>query len=283
MRLRMCALLLLLGVTTLAAAPPATVGVPTTKKDSKGRPIKGKKLDLKIEGNTVLVVKSMPCTITAPAGADFYIWNYPETVTAKSDEANGNVLVVTDAPRGASTINVLAVTINFTIDKDNKVTKETVKDSGSVILVTDRGPAPGPTPDPPGPTPPGPDPAPLPTDKLAVMIIENEGDRGSLPKGQLESITSTIFRGWVKSQVGKDSGGQPLFRVYDPTMDLSSEDPFWQNAMKVERKSLPWLLVSNGKAGYSGPLLNTVAENKALISKYATSKSSPPRRRPGSR
>lgn len=272
MRSRMCTILLLIGLVATVAAAPPTVGVPTTKKDSKGKPLKGKKLDLKIEGNTVLVVKSMPATITAPAGADFYIWNFPETVTGKAEE---NVLVVTDAPKGASTISVLAITINFTVDKDGKVTKTNSKDYGSVVLVTDSGPTPGPTP--PGPTPPGPDPAPLPTDKLAVMIIEDESNRRDLTKGQLESITSTLFRTWVKSKVGKDSGGQPLFRLYDVTTDLSHEDKFWQDAMKVDRKSLPWLLVSNGKGGYSGPLLGTVAENKAIIEKYATT-SGPPRR-----
>lgn len=95
---------------------------------------------LKVEGGeTVVVVKGFPCTVTAPEGAHVYIWSVPDGVRASKSPA-GNVLTVTAAPKGAHRVGVISVTIDFDA-------KRVVEDSGEVTLNV------GDVPAPPGPTP----------------------------------------------------------------------------------------------------------------------------------
>lgn len=102
-----------------------------------------KVIPLVIAGDTVVVVKSLPCTVTAPAGADLYFWTLPTGVVGTTDD---NVLTVTDAPFGDSAITVLAVTITITVDAKGVVTKTTTKDNGSVVLTNGVVPPPPPVP-----------------------------------------------------------------------------------------------------------------------------------------
>lgn len=136
------------------------------------------------------------------------------------------------------------------------------------------GPDPGPSPPDPGPkpdpTPPAP--APIPTAGLRVLIVEETANRGQLPPGQADVM---FARGpgslweFMRAKGAKDAAGNPELRVFDKDRNLSADPPHWQEAMKRPRTSLPWLLVSNGKAGYEGPLPRTTEEVLAIVRKYS--------------
>lgn len=89
--------------------------------------------------------------------------------------------------------------------------------------------------------------APFPTDKLSVLIVEETEDRDDLPTSQVSAIESAVWRGYVLEKGGN-------VRVLEPEAKLSNEDPWVAPALAVKRDSVPWLVISDGKRGYSGPL-----------------------------
>lgn len=115
----------LAGVLTLALLCPPALSAP-------------KAVPLVVAGDTVTVVKSFPCTVTAAPGASFYIWSVPDAV--KASGADG-VLTVTAAPKGSHKITVISITVDFE-------TKKVVKDAGEVVLNVGDVPGPGPGPAP---------------------------------------------------------------------------------------------------------------------------------------
>lgn len=129
---------------------------------------------------------------------------------------------------------------------------------------------PGPTPDPVPPVvvdppPPVVDVKPLiDGDGLHVLIVEEVDDRRSLSRDQLAIITSSTLRGWFTDH-------KAAWKVWDQNMDTSHEPAKWQAAMKIERASLPWLIVScKGKPNFSGPLPATMDATLEVLGKYAT-------------
>lgn len=93
--------------------------------------------------------------------------------------------------------------------------------------------------------------APFATDKLSVLIVEQTEDRDDLPPSQVSAIESTIWREYVISK-----GGEA--RVLEPEAKLSNEKPWVPLALAVKREKLPWLVISDGKRGFSGPLPETL-------------------------
>jgi hypothetical protein len=140
------------------------------------------------------------------------------------------------------------------------------------ITVGTPGPVP-PGPTPPGPTPPVPPgpPAPIPGDGLRVLMVYDTATLGKLPVAQRDVLYSETIRGWLRDHVAKGPDGKSTeWRVLPSNEDLSAESPTWQNAFKRPRASLPWLIISNGKTGYEGPLPGTMADMMSLLQKYAT-------------
>jgi hypothetical protein len=259
--MRIFACVLLLPFLLLGPAETRRAGqAPTAEKRPRGA------LNLKLDGNVLLIVQSMPCTVTAPPGADFYMWNYPESVKASADE---NVLVVKDAPKGASTISVLSVTIDFQLDKDGKVRKEVKKETGSIVLTYGRGPDPKP-PDPVPPDPPGPDDAPIKEPGFRVLIVYESAELTKMPSAQQSVLYAKSVRDYLNAKcvVGPD-GKTREWRIWDADVDTSAESKIWQGAMKRPRKSLPWVLISNGKTGFEGALPADTTKAMELFKKYA--------------
>lgn len=129
-------------------------------------------------------------------------------------------------------------------------------------------PAP-PTPVPP-PTPPTPvDPAPIPADGNRVLIVYETADLTNYPAAQTNVLYAKQVRDYLRSKcvVGPD-GKTREWRIYDKDLDLSGESPLWRDAMKRDRKSLPWIVISTGKTGYEGPLPADVPSTLALLKKY---------------
>jgi len=216
-------------------------------------------IPLMIEGDTVIVVKSLPCTVTAPAGADLYFWSLPDAVKGTAED---NVLTVTAAPAGDSTITVVAVTIAIAVDKDGKVTKVTKKDAGSVILTNGMAP---PTP----PVPPEPPVPPVPPGPPGLRVLIVYDATKAAQKGIDAILKGAEVRTYLASKCAKGADGKtPEYRVWDKDTDVSAEAKTWQDAMARPRVTVPWILISDGAKGYEGPLPATVAETMALLKKY---------------
>jgi hypothetical protein len=69
------------------------------------------------------------------------------------------------------------------------------------------------------------------------------------------------LRAWLKSNKAD-------FRIWDQHVDASKESADWQAAAKNRPASLPWIVISNGTAGHSGPLPKTTDETIALLEKF---------------
>lgn len=144
-----------------------------------------------------------------------------------------------------------------------------LQDANADVVVTKRitvGPV---EPPPPNPPPgPNPTPAPIPLSGLRVLILEETGDRQKLPPSQAAILTSTEVRSLLNTKCAKGRDGSPEFRLFDADADLSLQEKHWQDAAKLKRDSLPWLVISDGKQGYQGPLPPTIPDMLALIAKF---------------
>lgn len=211
---------------------------------------------LKIEGDTLVVVKTLPCKVIAPTGGSLYAWSFPREVRAVKDT---NVLTIQQAPKGMFVVTCTITTVNF--DKKS-VTQEDLE-----IEVNYGGVAPPP---PPGPGPgPDPNPAPIPVAGFRVLIVYETGT--VLPPLQEVVLTSATLRTYLRAKCVDDPTADldaKGWRIWDKDEDTSGVSKVWADAMKRERKSLPWILVSNGKTGYEGPLPGTVDDTITLLKKY---------------
>lgn len=135
-------------------------------------------------------------------------------------------------------------------------------------------PEPEPPPVPPNPpTPPDPPlpPAPIPDAGFRVLIVYESGDMTKYPIETQMILAGADVRAFLKSHCVPEDG-QAGFRIYDPDIDVSADLPVWKTAMSRPRKELPWLLISNGKAGFEGPLPKTPSEFLELCKKYLPTK-----------
>jgi hypothetical protein len=130
------------------------------------------------------------------------------------------------------------------------------------------GDPPPPTPTPPGPNPPGPTP-PTPTpNAVSVLIVDESSDYGKPEyRPYLNVLNSTSIRSYLNTHCAKVDG-LPEWRRWDKDTDVSHESQKWQDAMKMPRDSLPWIYISNGTAGFGGPLPKTEADTLALLKKW---------------
>jgi len=145
------------------------------------------------------------------------------------------------------------------------------------ITAGEPGPAPpGPTPPgpvPPGPVPPGPTPgpAPIPIAGLSVLIVEESADRAKLTLGQHATLFGRETRDYLDLKCATDPhvAAWKAYRIWDKNTVLAEAGKTWADAMARPRTSTPWLIVSDGKGGYEGPLPNTVAETMTILKKFA--------------
>lgn len=208
------------------------------------------------------VVKSLPFTISAPGGEAFYFWSYPAGVTAVD---KGQVLEIVTAPKGELVVSVKALTVDWTA-------KKFLNDFGSIkVIIGGVIPPTPPTPDPPKPDPnPPTPPAPIPSAGLRVLIVYETADLGKLPIAQANVLTSKTLRDYLDSRCvnGTDSKTKE-WRIWDKDVSTANVPKLWQNAMARPRQSLPWITISNGAAGFEGPLPTNTDDTITLIKKWA--------------
>lgn len=130
---------------------------------------------------------------------------------------------------------------------------------------------PRPPPVPPGPVPPGPTPgpAPIPGDGLRVLVVYESADLTKYPASQVSALYSADLRDYLNSHCAKGPDGKTAeYRIWDQNVSTVNESKTWQDAMKRNRAELPWIVISNGRDGYEGPLPKTKDELLKLLKTY---------------
>jgi len=145
-----------------------------------------------------------------------------------------------------------------------------------LVIVEVGGGGPTPTPVPPGPNPPTPpdptptpNPAPIPATGFRVLIIEEKTERAKVPAAQLAVLFSTTIREYLNAKCVKGPDGKtPECGIFDKDDDVSGYSKLLADAMKRPRASTPWIIISDGKTGFEGPLPANVDETLKLLKKY---------------
>ncbi len=104
-------------------------------------------------------------------------------------------------------------------------------------------------------------PPPIALDGLNVLVVEETEARPLLPGGQIAVLQSTAIPNYVEGKGG-------VYRELDQQPSTANLSKPWQDAMARPRQSLPWILVSNGKSGFEGPLPPTEEATLELVKKY---------------
>lgn len=101
-------------------------------------------------------------------------------------------------------------------------------------------------------------PPPIAGDGLRVLIVEETENRVNLTPDQREIILSRADGGvlsYLDSHCPKGPDGRtPEWRILDKDQDLSADSPYWKEAFARTRSTLPWIVASNGRTGFEGPL-----------------------------
>ena len=132
-------------------------------------------------------------------------------------------------------------------------------------------PDPDPDPDPPDPEPDPDDPAPIPVAGFRVLIVYESAEMTKYPIETQVIIAGADVREFLDKHC-VDEDGTPGYRIYDADINTANDLEVWQNAMQRDRSELPWVIVSNGKTGFEGPLPDTPTEFLELCKKYLPKK-----------
>lgn len=144
------------------------------------------------------------------------------------------------------------------------------------VVIGDPGPPTPPTPPkppvppiPPIPPIPPPDVAPIPAPGFRALFIYETAELAKLPPGQIAALYAKDIYDYLNAKCVKGLDGKTAeARWWDKDVNTSNEAPHWQAAMKRERKSLPWLIISDGTKGYEGPLPLTAEDTISLLKKF---------------
>lgn len=189
--------------------------------------------------------------LTAQGNARKYLWSHQAELGALVCCDNRTLAFATRHP-GIYTF-VLA---GSDATGDVAVYRHTVQVAGS--------PTPQPTPDPPNPDP-TPTPAPVVTGPIVVLLLEESEDRTGATALLMDSWP---IREYLNAHCEKGSDGRPMWFWADDDVVFTRYPQVWQDAMKLPRATLPWMVVL-GKGGtgpplFSGPLTKTV-EGKSVV------------------
>lgn len=151
--------------------------------------------------------------------------------------------------------------------------KAVPSDVAKITIIVGKG-TPVPPPVPPGPKPDPtpvdpPTPAPIPDAGFRVLMIYETATAASLPANQIAALNSQAVRNYLNAKcvVGPD-GKTREWRLWDKDVNVSNESTIWQNAMKRPRTAVPWIIISDGKKGFEGPLPVNSAELLKLLKQF---------------
>ena len=104
--------------------------------------------------------------------------------------------------------------------------------------------------------------SPVPGSGLHVLIVEDRSHRRDLPPSQFDAMMSADV-----DELIRGVGGHKY--LYDQNQDVSGKDDPWvQNAMRVKRDKLPWMVLDKDGNGTSEAFATTPREFKAVVQKY---------------
>lgn len=186
-----------------------------------------------------------------------YDWEFPDNVQFRVlDEIGHKVIVV--APPGTYTARLTAVG-----PSGNDKVPFAIKKASKAFTIGD-------APDPQPVDPDNPDdkkPAPIPDAGFRVLIVYESSDMTKLPLEQQIILAGADVRDFLDKNCISE-GKQAAYRIYDPDVDLTNDLPVWKTAMARPRKEIPWVIISNGKTGFEGPLPKTPTAFLELAKKY---------------
>ena len=130
-----------------------------------------------------------------------------------------------------------------------------------VLVVSGQGPQPPPVPDPDDPIVPDP----VTPAKLQIVIIEDPSE--SIPPAQVAIRDGQALRDYATTHC-TITNGTPDIRKLSIRQDVSAEPEWIKKAFAEPRSKLPFLVVSNGKAGAAVPLPMTLEETMAILKRY---------------
>lgn len=262
----------LMFLAAISVAPPATetplvttverehfIAKTVVPDDGIGEPID---LTLTAPTNVKAGVPFMVALDRPAEVGDHYRWIVTPTPTTPPIELlsrSGQPMLWVQGVRTHTTISVFAQIPSPGLDPIGQVSH--------AVHVGDLPPDPEPDPDPEPEPDPTPDDAPIPEPGFRVLIVYETGD--NLPPGQQSILYGKQTRDWLNANCVKEADGTAAYRIFDQNVDVTDALPVWKTAMARERESIPWLLVSNGKSGFEGPLPATVTEFLELCGRYA--------------
>lgn len=141
---------------------------------------------------------------------------------------------------------------------------QSAKDESGVVRRTiDANVGPRPPPEPPGP---GPGPAPIPVAGFRVLIMY---DKDTLTADQQGIVFGADVRKYLDTKciVGAD-GKTPDRRIYPAGVDASGEAQWIRDVIQRHPGQRSWMVISDGKTGYDGPIPANAADALALLKKY---------------
>lgn len=141
-------------------------------------------------------------------------------------------------------------------------------DSTDIARMVQLGTAPQPPPKPVDPVDPKTE-APIPEPGFRVLITFETGT--VLTASQQSILYGKTVREYLDSHCVVDPDGKTRgYRIWDKDTVADGDFPVWKTAFNRPRKSIPWVLISNGKTGFEGPLPANPTDMLALLKKYNT-------------
>jgi hypothetical protein len=138
----------------------------------------------------------------------------------------------------------------------------------ATCVVTIPGP-PSPLSPPPAPPAPPTPAAPIAGDGLRMLIVYDSARLDKLTTGQQAAVYGKSTRDYLNAKTPLGSDGKTHeWRIWDKGVSTDAEEKVWQDAMKRPHPTLPYLIVSNGKSGYEGPLPAGVDDAMTILKKF---------------
>lgn len=117
------------------------------------------------------------------------------------------------------------------------------------------------------PVDPEPEP-PIPAAGLHVLVVYEAN--ATLPAGQAAILTGQATRSMLNDVCTTDARGLKAYRLLPVGVEFGPDElPVWKTAFARPRTATPWVVISNGRRGYEGPLPKSERDFAELVRSFA--------------